>query len=578
MLGEWRSWEGRPSPPARSHADLLASPPAFIPVGAIGSLLATSLAQLPSTQVRLILRHRDYAKTLASPLDRSVPSPPLAAPRVSLRIERDGLTRRTDGLEVELVQSGAYRANPATTGELQHLVRNDPIATLFVTTKAQNTLASLRPLVPRLTGRSTVVLCQNGMGVLEQLLEHLWPDDTSDRVEGEAGVGAAYGAAAAARPSFVCATTTHGVFRKGAATFVHAGMGDLKFGVVPNRAVLAALAATPNSGWGDHADNPLLNPRSLNRPTLDDLPLSSATESLRDTVSSLIQLPLSPEWMPLPTLQIAQLQKLAVNATANALTAVLGVPNGALVGSKTARYLVEAVAAECASVFAAHLAREEGRWEAPPLSAVYDDAQDDSSHQFALLASSLLPPQSSPGARRGGAPHAPAPPLPQSHPLSASSLADHTQRVLFRTSNNLSSTLQDLLAIAPRANGDSPDAPSRTEVAFIHGYLCRLARRYGVFTPVVASLGALVGLKEEVLRSGAVDLVARRRAEAPAPAGGVDEDGEGEGKGPGLRGGRKKGRATLTKYERAEEFGRLRRAYAIRDRELRRERAGENSD
>lgn len=421
------------------------------------------------------------------------------------------------------------------------------------------------------------------MGVLEQLLEHLWPDDTSDRAEGvgQGGVVGGYGAVAS-RPSFVCATTTHGVFRKGAATFVHAGVGDIKFGVVPNRAVLAALAGTPNPSWGEHADNPVLNPRSLNQPTLDDLPLSPATESLRTTVASLIQLPLNPEWMPLPTLQIAQLQKLAVNAAANALTAVLGVPNGALVGSKTGRYLVEAVANECGSVFAAHLAREEGRWTPPPLATVFDELEDEGPNQFTLLASSLMltPTPTSP-ASRPSAPHPPAPPLPQSHPLSPSSLADHTNRVLFHTSNNLSSTLQDLLAIAPRAgagaSADSPDAPSRTEVAFIHGYVCRLARRYGVFTPVVAALGALVGLKEEVLRSGAVDLVARRRGEGAEPGVGaaVGVEGEGEGAGPGVRGGRKKGRGTLSRYERAEEFGRLRRAHAIRDREIKRERAGE---
>ncbi|GAA6007508.1 hypothetical protein JCM10207_006369 [Rhodosporidiobolus poonsookiae] len=474
-------------------------------VGSIGSLFASNLASLPSAQVRLILRRKDLASQLLNAPAPSASAPPGSTPEGSLTVERNGIARRVSGLEMELTRSrsDAFEtsslsspSSPSPRIDPRLWNRNDPIETLFITTKAPSTLPAMRDLLPRLSSRSTVVLCQNGMGVLEGLLAKYWPEDRSDQLEAEAlqRGGTAdwhHWGRAGGRPSFVCATTTHGAWRKGAAHFVHAGMGDVKFGVVPNRAVQSTLTSYPDPAWGSPADNPLLNPRSLVSPTLDHLPYTPSTATLHTTVASLLALnDLAPSWLPLPTLQIAQLQKLAVNASVNSITALAGVNNGALVGSQKAKRVIQSVTQECSAIFAAHLAREEGTWAPPP---ALDDRADG------------LFPSSFPFS----AEHPPPPSLPHEHPLSAHSLLDYTLRVIFKTAPNISSTLADLLSLQTPApfslSQNAPSLPSRTEIEYINGYVVALGRRYGLAAPTVHALGELVLLKEEMGRVGAVD-------------------------------------------------------------------------
>ncbi|GJN89569.1 hypothetical protein Rhopal_002556-T1 [Rhodotorula paludigena] len=466
-------------------------------VGSIGSLLAANLAQLPSTQVRLILRRKDLAAQLLTP----GASGPDGLPSGTLTIERSGLARRTSGLEMELTRSphDVYDHASASTSSNGYKIvpqkwhRVDPIDALVITTKAPQTLPAVKHLLGRLSSRSVVVLCQNGMGVLESLLEEYWPQDRSDELEQDGEAGRARRDGFGARPSFVCATTSHGAWRKGGGHFVHAGMGDIKFGVLPNRAVLSAIANYPNPPWLSPADNPLLNPRSLVQPSLTHLPETPVTANLYSTLSALTSLnELDPSWLPLPAFQIAQLQKLAVNASVNSLTALAGVNNGALVGSQKAKRLIEAVSRECSDVFAAHLAREEGSWTPPPRD-LYDDFSDSSPDPAA---------------------HPPPPPLPPAHPLAPRSLLDYTERVLFKTAPNVSSTLSDLLSLqsnSPRGRFSFPDhapsLPTRTEIDFINGYVVALGRKYGIRTETVKALGDLVLLKEEMGRVGAIDRV-----------------------------------------------------------------------
>ncbi|GAA5946616.1 hypothetical protein JCM3775_007381 [Rhodotorula graminis] len=506
-------------------------------VGSIGSLLATNLAHLPATQVRLILRRKDIAQQLLNPSTSTSTASstgpatdPDGCPTGTLTVERNGLARRTTNLEMELTRSpqDAWDQDSfKSPSSSRHHARIDPrmwnrqdmIHTLVISTKAPSTLPALRHLLGRITSRSVIVLCQNGMGVLESLLEKYWPEDRSDALEGQGDAASrSRWGDLGGRPSFVCATTTHGAWRKAPGHFVHAGLGDLKFGVLPNRAVLSSLAEYPSPSWGDHADNPLLNPRSLVQPTLEHLPYTPATANLHTTLSSLLACnELHPAWLPLPALQVAQLQKLAVNASVNSLTAVVGVNNGALVGSQKAKRLIEAVCRECSDVFAAQLAVEEGTWAPPP--PAYDPSspsreEDDSAPHSSSPPSPPPPPPAS---------HPPPPALSPSHPLSALSLLDYTQRVLFKTAPNLSSTLSDLLSLdsgAPHTFSlahNAPSLPSRTEIEYINGYVVALGRKYGVRTDTVRALGELVLLKEEMGRVGALDRVwaSRKGREAP---------------------------------------------------------------
>ena len=85
-----------------------------------------------------------------------------------------------DKLEIGRNAMGGASTSSGTSTKFPDLVRNDPIDTLFITTKAPQTLPALHALLPRLSSASTIVLCQNGMGVLEGLLDKYWPDDRSE--------------------------------------------------------------------------------------------------------------------------------------------------------------------------------------------------------------------------------------------------------------------------------------------------------------------------------------------------------------------------------------------------------------
>lgn len=455
--------------------------------------------------------------------------------------ERDGIVQRTDGLELELTPSfedyerrstsplieerlGSFnKPYPSmfsgTSRTLPDLVRNDPIDTLVITTKAGQTLPALHSLLPRLSSESTVVLCQNGMGVLEGLLERYWPEDTSALANSSTasyyGTGNNEGSRRPGRPSFVCATTTHGVWRKGEGHFVFAGVGDIRFGVVPNQAALFSIRL-----WGHDDQNPLLNPQSLVRPFLEShLPLTHPTRTLHNTVSSLLQLTnLYPIWLPLPTLQIAQLQKLAVNSCVNTITAVMGVQNGALVGSQNSKELLRSVCEECANVFSAHLAKEEGRWTPPPPSVPSSSSNSNSAISISSTSQSSSISNNHTPIPQFHTPtsfHPPPPRLPDTHPLSQKSLFDYTVRVLIKTSVNLSSTLQDLLHTPV---GTKLSSPSRTEIDFITGYVAALGSRYGIGTPVVNSLGLLVKFKEELMKVGELDQLPHKSSTSSAKA------------------------------------------------------------
>lgn len=231
-------------------------------VGSIGSLFATHLSSLDSAQVRLILRRKDLATQLLNPSSSADSS---RHPHGTLKLERDGLVRRSSNLEMELTRNPAEASSSRSTSPNRQTpkidpsvwLRNDPIETLIVTTKAPQTLPALRHILPRLSSRSTIVLCQNGMGTLEGLLEKYWPEDRSDEIERERETnGGGLGSedrwrvgTGGGRPSFICATTTHGAWRKGGGHFVHAGMGDIKFGVLPNRAVLSTISNYPEPSW-----------------------------------------------------------------------------------------------------------------------------------------------------------------------------------------------------------------------------------------------------------------------------------------------------------------------------------------
>lgn len=316
--------------------------------GAIGSLLTWHLARCTPHTVKLLLSPAAHARA------REAGGPDAALGRpASVALERDGLVSHARGLALDTI---ALPVDPVSRAEERYArFRPGPqpapattIDALYLTVKAPSASAALLAVQHRLSADSTVVLCQNGMGLLDRLLDEVFVDP--DR-----------------RPSFVIAVTSHGAIAKGAYPDLRVawtGVGDLAFGIVPNQRVAREL------GRGEAADrpNPVLTGTGPVR--LDtDLPPEAATRTLRLAVDALLACaPLQPQLLPLDLLQERQMRKLAVNCAINPITALLDVRNGALVGSHDVSALATAIAAEASACFRAQLGRTMPWSDSHPLS------------------------------------------------------------------------------------------------------------------------------------------------------------------------------------------------------------------
>lgn len=179
--------------------------------------------------------------------------------------------------------------NPSIAeGEPNDVVRNqdlgadsDQIHSLFITTKAHQTLPAIRQLLPRLSANSTIVLLQNGMGIYEELISEIFRNPEH-------------------RPHFILTSNTHGAFLRKPNHVVHTGLGSIEFAIVPD-------PGGKNFEKGFEESSPARSPQ----PRLSDItspghPEFTRYESLRATVAALLLLKLlDVSWQPMSQLQLA---------------------------------------------------------------------------------------------------------------------------------------------------------------------------------------------------------------------------------------------------------------------------------
>ncbi|WFD34497.1 hypothetical protein MCUN1_001338 [Malassezia cuniculi] len=356
-----------------------------IGVGAVGTLIASHMRRvlaaprtrglrelIPESTLTLHLRERPFAKQ------------PLAAPGRRLIVERDGALSVQDGFRIELMTAaGAPRAlQPDSRGELHDVAAPaEPIDSIIVATKADATYSALSHLVERITPATTVVLLQNGMGVLDMLCERLFYDPDK-------------------RPHMVLASTTHGCFTKRPLHTVHAGFGSIHLAVVPNprnNAVHDALSVTA-------------------------VPDTPELHTLRGTLALLLSLPLDVHWEKVREFQLRALRKLVINACVNPATALVDCKNGELYGAAPAAELFRLVCTEASQVLEAH-ARD---------AKASDSNSEDASRLTSLPLADLLTQTDSEG----------MPLLDAS--LRPASLQHEVERVVRATAGNWSSMHQDI--------------------------------------------------------------------------------------------------------------------------------------
>jgi 2-dehydropantoate 2-reductase len=246
-------------------------------VGNVGKLIAHSLRADINPPPVTLLFHRQRLLNQWNQSDQSIV------------LESDGHRVPRSGFDADLVipprRSHAARLDSDDL-EPSEADDQDPIDNLILTAKAPFTVSALDAVKHRLRPESTVCLLQNGMGIIDQLNQDVFPDP-------------------ATRPNYVQGVVTHGLNspdRNDPFFAVHAAHGTI------------ALAAMPRT---DLKDSPAAS-----------VPFAPTARYLLRTLTGSPVLA-AVGFPPLEFMQ-QQLEKLAINAVINPLTVMLDAPNGSI--------------------------------------------------------------------------------------------------------------------------------------------------------------------------------------------------------------------------------------------------------
>ena len=194
--------------------------------GNVAIFLAHSLAGIPnSPPVTILVRH---AERLAN----------WEAAGRTLKVSTRGLVESRQGFDVQLVNGRRQRSSRSNTAQspLSTFIPSDqdvssrrnrykrnegsdagddtPIHHLIVTVKAQRVVEAIRPLVNRLTPDSTICFMQAGLGIVEEVSKHLFPDESD-------------------RPHYVMGVFKHRVLNEKPYHVNYVGRGTLALGLLP---------------------------------------------------------------------------------------------------------------------------------------------------------------------------------------------------------------------------------------------------------------------------------------------------------------------------------------------------------
>lgn len=317
--------------------------------GSVGKLVAHSLKDFDrDLPISLIFHRPAFLKTLpvaenVEPIsDAHDPAerPFYRTRQASITLTTDKIPETTGPFDAELALPDR---NPSTAiasrvplpekaeTEAQYvdLISNGPISCLVLTVKAYQTVSALNSIKHRLNPDSTILFLQNGMGIIEEVNAHVWPDDEAD-----------------ARPNYMLGINSHGVHATGALSATHAGRGAIFLGLLPrirntsNRKPRVAVAAAPPGSKS-------IQEAQLTAEEIDEFPRTS-----RHILRALTHVPVLAA-VPLPptALHMAQLEKLAVNCIINPLTVLLDARNGALLANHSLDRATRLLLAEISFVF-----------------------------------------------------------------------------------------------------------------------------------------------------------------------------------------------------------------------------------
>lgn len=232
------------------------------------------------------------------------------------------ITLQKDGQEVESSGYDMEVMPEYTPGQPSDKNTGSHIQSLLVITKAAYTVPNLIRVAHRLTAESTVCFLQNGMGIVEEVNEKIFPDPKN-------------------RPNYMQGIITHGmntpadILARDPFYAVHGGQGAIYIAKLPRdppgTQTVAEQAPNADQALGETW------PASA-KTILQALTASSLLAGKGITSTELIQ---------------QQLQKLAVNSIINPLTALLDRPNGTLLQEDAFIETMRLMLSETSEIFAA---------------------------------------------------------------------------------------------------------------------------------------------------------------------------------------------------------------------------------
>ncbi|KAI9711065.1 MAG: hypothetical protein M1828_001992 [Chrysothrix sp. TS-e1954] len=287
-------------------------------MGSVGKFIAHSLAGSYSTPPISLCYHRPS-------LFRG-----LRDKNCNLTVSNNNKPEERGPFDVELVldalpsswkvpEAGRHRVPPYEY--YAPLMSSEPITHLILATKAHQTVSALASIMHRLSPQSTICFVQNGMGIVEEVNKHLYPDP-------------------ATRPQYIIGVSSHGTHSQGPFAATHAGNGIIYLSIVPREH--HDLPRSSDSSPSTDDSTGLFEPETDD----DTHNTTSSTSAIPGNTSGWIDpsaryllqtLARIPVLNVVPTdpreLHAIQLEKLAVNCVINPLTVMLDGRNGSILNN-----------------------------------------------------------------------------------------------------------------------------------------------------------------------------------------------------------------------------------------------------
>lgn len=267
-------------------------------MGNVGSFIAHALASRPSPPpITLMLQDSDMYRQW---LER----------KGAIHVHSDGLDSVKSGFDINVFKNTSWYSMPqgrqnTSDGEKvdyrllsrklretntsqvysEHVEDNSHIDCLIITCKAPQTVKAVLSVKHRLSPASTILFLQNAMGVLDEVNNQVFPFPES-------------------RPNYITGVFSHALARKGWFYVDHKGIGTTPLCPVPRSGCLTSPRDERSDDWAVTTKYLI---RTMN--------LAQQLVSTTETPVSLLQI---------------QLEKLAMNAVVNSMTALVECYNGEL--------------------------------------------------------------------------------------------------------------------------------------------------------------------------------------------------------------------------------------------------------